>query len=63
MTATLVMIVCLATAPDICEERTPTVDGISCLMQGQLVAAQWLDEHPKWRLKGWRCRVGGGKDA
>jgi hypothetical protein len=63
MTATLILVVCLAIAPNICEERTPPVEGVSCLMQGQLLAAQWIDEHPKWVLKGWRCRVGGGKDA
>jgi hypothetical protein len=33
------------------------------MIQGQLLATQWLDEHPKWALKGWRCRFGAREDA
>jgi len=31
---------------------------MSCAMEGQLIALQWLDDHPKWTLRGWRCRSG-----
>jgi len=57
----LILIVCLAGAPDVCREEQPPVDVasvMSCAMEGQLIALQWLDDHPKWTLRGWRCRSG-----
>jgi hypothetical protein len=58
---TLILVVCLAATPDICREETPPIDpasSMSCVVQGQLMASEWLSEHPKWLLKGWRCRMG-----
>lgn len=55
----LVIVVCLATAPDVCREEEPPVDIVSpmqCLVQGQFEASLWLDAHPKWVLRGWRCK-------
>ena len=55
----LVFIVCLITAPDVCEtrhlafQRAQTSAG--CLWQGQLRMARWLERNPRWRVKGWRC--------
>ena len=57
----LVLVVCLAASPDICRDEQPPLDPPSltaCLAQGQIIAAEWLDRHPKYTLKGWRCRVG-----
>jgi hypothetical protein len=62
----LILIVCLAATPDICREEQPPVDvanAMSCAVQGQLIASQWLDEHPKWLLRGWRCRFGRAERA
>ena len=61
MMISLILIVCLAVSPDICREEQRPVDigsAISCVTAGQLIALQWLDEHPKWMLRGWRCRLG-----
>ena len=58
---TLILVVCLTAKPDICEEQRPPVEIVSqmsCLVQGQQIAAEWLEEHPKWRLLGWRCQFG-----
>jgi hypothetical protein len=58
---TLVLIVCLSSTPNVCHEERPPIDVASpmaCLMQGQIIAAEWVDEHPKWQLNGWRCQVG-----
>ena len=58
---TLVLIVCLSASPEICREERPPIDGVNamgCMVQGQRIAAQWVEEHPKWRLAGWRCQVG-----
>lgn len=64
---TLILVVCLAGAPDSCREERPIVDvssPMSCMIEGQRYAIEWLEEHPKWRLEKWRCAFGvRGKDA
>lgn len=64
MTA-LIIVICLAAQPSVCREERPPVDVsmVSCQVQGQLIAADWLSEHPKWTLRGWRCQVGGGRQT
>jgi hypothetical protein len=57
----LILIVCLAASPQTCQEERPPVEvesGVFCLMEGQLIAAEWIEEHPKWMLRGWRCKSG-----
>lgn len=58
---TLVLVVCLSATPDVCREERPPIDAVSamyCMVQGQQIAAEWLEEHPKWRLIAWRCQLG-----
>ena len=58
---TLVLVVCLSATPDVCREERPPIDAASpmaCMVQGQQIAAVWLEDHPKWRLSGWRCQFG-----
>lgn len=58
---TLILVVCLSATPDVCHEETPPVDvasPMSCMVQGQQVAAEWLSEHPKWQVSGWKCQMG-----
>ncbi len=53
----LVLVFCLRSTPGTCTEQRP-VAGLSpqaCLMQGEQYASEWLAEHPKWMLSGWRC--------
>ena len=63
----LILVVCLSANSSICHEEQPPmlepVSETSCMVQGQILAAQWLEEHPKWALKGWRCRLGAREDA
>jgi hypothetical protein len=61
MITTLILVVCLSGTPNNCHEERPPIDVASpmaCMIQGQQMAAQWLEEHPKWRLNGWRCQFG-----
>ena len=56
--AELILVFCLATAPADCQEERPALADMSltsCLVQGQQYAADWLADHPKWTLAGWRC--------
>lgn len=62
----LILVVCLAATPDVCREEQPPVEvanAMSCAVQGQVIAQEWLDEHPKWTLRGWRCRFGRAERA
>ena len=58
---TLLLVVCLNLAdPSSCREEHVTVpEGMNCLRHGQIIGLEWLEDHPKWSLKGWRCRMGG----
>lgn len=64
---TLVLVVCLSATPDVCREEHPPIDAVSpmsCVVQGQQIAAEWIEDHPKWQLAAWRCLFGNrGKDA
>ncbi len=58
---TLILVVCLASSPTICHEERPPIDvenPMACLVRGELIAAEWVDEHPKWLLSGWKCQFG-----
>jgi hypothetical protein len=56
MTA-LVLVFCLQGAQGSCIEQRP-IESLAlpaCLVRGQEYAQEWLAEHPKWVLSGWRC--------
>ena len=56
MTA-LVLVFCLQGVPGSCIEQRPleSLALPACLVRGQEYAQEWLAEHPKWVLSGWRC--------
>jgi len=56
MTA-LVLVFCLQSAPGSCIEERPVdaLPALACMRQAQAYAANWLADHPKWRLSRWRC--------
>ncbi len=64
MLVTLSIVFCLATNPTQCQKVFPepseTADlGLAnCAIRGQQLAAEWLDEHPKWMLDRVRCTIG-----
>ena len=56
--AELVLVFCLLSSPTSCQEERPAFEQMSlrdCMTEGQIYAADWLAEHPKWTLSGWRC--------
>ena len=60
MTA-LVLVFCLIGSPTECQEQRPLLDDaslVACFLSAQPVAAEWVNEHPNWTLKGYRCEVG-----
>lgn len=54
----LVFVVCLQSEPQICEERAMMfvdVTPMACMMGAQPQLAKWANEHPKWKVSGWKC--------
>jgi hypothetical protein len=55
--AALVLVLCLTAAPGHCQEERRLLADLSlmsCLIQGQQYASDWLVDHPTWTLSGWR---------
>lgn len=55
----LVLTVCLLTSPTSCREEWPVFAGhslMACMTQAQFRAAQWIEQHPAYRLAKWRCQ-------
>jgi hypothetical protein len=56
----LLFVVCLASAPDDCRERSlvfTDVTPMQCLMGAQPELAKWSNSHPNETIKSWRCRM------
>lgn len=61
----LVFTACLASSPAVCEERSLTfidVSPMTCMMGAQPQLAKWVESHPKWKVSGWKCRMGGADE-
>ena len=59
--AQLVVTVCMAAWSAHCLDERPVIQDMrlqACLARGQEIASDWLSDHPKWMLSGWRCEVG-----
>lgn len=57
----LVLIYCLSKDPLSCIERRPMLEvspsPMACLMAAQPLAAEYLAEHPAYKLSSWRCEI------
>lgn len=54
----LVLTVCLVASPGACRDERPEFGATSlmgCVVQGQALAARWLEDHPHFTLSRWRC--------
>jgi hypothetical protein len=54
----LVLTFCMLAWQTHCTEERPLLHELSlgaCMIQGQQVAQEWLESHPKWMLSRWRC--------
>lgn len=57
----LVLVYCLANAPDRCVEQRealgPNSTALECSVNAQQHAQEYLEMNPKYRLSAWRCEV------
>lgn len=56
----LVLVLCLLADPVVCKEESPfeEVTSIQCQMNGQAAASVYMQDYPKWALRGWKCQTG-----
>lgn len=62
----LVFLVCLNTAPDVCEERSllfVDVSPMTCMMGAQPELAKWTATHQRWHIERWSCRIPNTRSA
>lgn len=57
----IVILVCMISTPDTCEERRLNVDYLGgtpgmCVQASPPSLAAWRMRHPQWRIKRWTCR-------
>jgi hypothetical protein len=48
---------CMLVNANECRVETRAFDGplMACTLYGQQAAMEWLNSHPKWAMKRWRC--------
>jgi hypothetical protein len=54
----LVLTFCMLAWQTHCTEERPILEQMpmmTCMVQGQQVAQEWLESHPRWMLSRWRC--------
>ncbi|QQP90830.1 hypothetical protein JL101_020030 [Skermanella rosea] len=60
----LVLLVCLASDPTKCHKEWPPFESSqmsmhACMFEGQRLAVQWAEAHPKYRVRKWSCGLTG----
>lgn len=57
----LVLVYCMIGNASVCVEDRPTylepITMNACLSTAQEVAVDYVRDHPRWQLSGWRCEV------
>ncbi len=56
----LVVSVCLISQTQVCRDvhltyASQTLTPMQCMMSGQAQIAQWVNEHPQWAVRRWKC--------
>jgi hypothetical protein len=60
----LVLLACLVDKPESCRDvglmySAENLTPMQCLMQAPPHMAQWVGEHPGWKIMKWSCRRAG----
>ena len=56
----LLFVTCLNVSPTECRERSmlfTDITPMTCMVGAQPQLAQWVNEHPNWRVSHWKCRT------
>lgn len=64
---TVLLTVCLVSAPADCHEARVAIEAdatpMMCVVRAQAYAAQWASEHPAYTVRAWRCGRDIGREA
>lgn len=62
MLIAILMNVCLLDDPSNCKTERIDIPGSPtvCAVTAQPAVAEWIDDHPQWRVVTWTCRAGEG---
>ena len=56
----LLFTACLLSHPGVCEEKSliyvDVPSPMACMIGAQPQLALWSEQHPAWRIGGWKCR-------
>lgn len=62
----IIISACLVTNPGVCRDyRVPLASGVNtsrCLFEAQPHFAKWVEQHPNWAIKRWRCSAADTQD-
>jgi hypothetical protein len=57
----LVLSACLVDDPNKCKDMelvyADDISPMQCVMGAQPEIAKWVEEHPKWTVKKWKCKT------
>lgn len=57
---TIILSTCLISDPNVCKDQRLPLDGdmtsFECAMRAPPYFAQWMSEHPAWRVVRWKCQ-------
>jgi len=64
---TIILSACLVADPNQCKDfRLPLdvqMDSTQCTMSAPPYFAQWMEDHPKWQVRRWKCQPGSLSDT
>ena len=56
----LLFVACLSLSPTDCREQSllySEVTPMACMMGAQPELAKWVESHPKFQVKSWKCKM------
>ncbi len=64
---TIILSACLVSDPAVCKDYRLPLEGemstTQCAMSAPPYFAQWMEEHPAWRVMRWKCQPAGLNDT
>jgi hypothetical protein len=62
----IILSACMANDPNVCKDyRIPLADDVDidrCAVEAPPHFARWVDDHPGWQIKRWKCTTGTQND-
>lgn len=56
----LLFVACMASSPDDCQQQSllyTDMSPMACMMAAQPELAKWIEAHPNFQIRNWRCKT------